>query len=479
VLLAALVYGPQVANGGFYWDDWQNALNVRFTPHGGLLGALSFATDRPVFGYRPVLTGLLVVQYEALGLHKELFLAAAALFATSTAWALYAVMRTLGVAAREALVPAALLLVFPWADSTRMWNTASFDTLAVTLYLLGLLAALHALRRGSRVLTVVSAALYLAACWTYEVLAVGVLASVAVYLLVAPRRAVLRRFALDAALTAVALGLVASGTTRTPLGAGDQLAHAGTLASQSFGLLARALVPVGDVPGIVGALALAAGAAVAARRGMLPPIALGVLCVVAGYVMFVPAARYYEPLAPGTLNRMNVFAAVGFVILVCALVRAVSWGRVMAAVLVAVIAVGWVVRVRDDQAGWQRSAEVQANVLGVVRETVPHPPRGATIYTFNSPSFVAPNVPAFSLPFDLRAAVRLDYDDDSLAAYPVRGLDVIRCLRHSLHPLGGTYGTKHGARYGEAWFVDVRERTAVRIDSRAQCRREAVRLVSV
>jgi hypothetical protein len=195
--------------------------------------------------------------------------------------------------------------------------------------------------------------------------------------------------------------------------------------------------------------------------------------------MFIPAARYYEPLAPGTINRMNALAAVGFVVLVCGLVRVVSRGRAMAAVLLMAIGAGYVVQVVDDQSGWLKSADVQANVLHAVRSTLPHPPAGATIYTFNSPSFVAPGVPAFSLPFDLRAAVRLDYDDDSLSAYPVRGLDVIRCLRRSLHPVGGTYGTEHGARYGEAWFVDVRERTAVRIDSPAQCRREAVRLVSV
>jgi hypothetical protein len=477
-LLGALVYGAQVLHGGFYWDDWQNAMNVRFTAEPGLLGALDQATDRPVFGYRPVLTALLVLQYEALGLHKELFLAVAALFGVSTSWALYLLLRTLGVAMREALVPAALLLVFPWVDSTRMWNTASFDTLAVTLYLLGLVLAVRALRSGRRLTVAASAALYLAACWTYEVLAFGVLASVAVYLLVAPRRAALRRFALDAAVAALALALVASGTTRTPLGPGDQVQHALTLAEQSFGLLARALVPVGEVPGIVGALALAAGAVLAYRRRELAVVGIGALCVVAGYTLFVPAALHYEPLAPGTTNRMNVLAAVGFVLLVCMLVRLVSRGPVMAAVLLVLIGAGYVVRVLDGQDGWRRSADVQEQVLDAVRTTVPDPPAGATIYTFNAPSFVAPGIPAFSLPFDLRAAVRLEYDDGTLSAFPVRGLDVIRCLDGSLHPLGGTYGEEHGAPYGFAWFVDVREGTAVRIDGREQCRREAARLVS-
>src|SRR3712207_7849415 len=44
----------------------------------------------------------------------------------------------------------------------------------------------------------------------------------------------------------------------------------------------------------------------------------------AGYLLFVPAARYYEPLSPGTINRMNVLAAVGYVVVVCALVRLAS-----------------------------------------------------------------------------------------------------------------------------------------------------------
>src|SRR3954453_11897375 len=187
LLLTALVFGPQVAHGGFYWDDWQNVANVHFAREPGVIGALDQSTERPVFGYRPGLTGLLVLEYKALGQHQHLFLAMAALFGAVTASALYLLLRTLGVAAREALVPAVLLLVFPWCDSTRMWNTASFDTLAVTFYLLGLTLAVRALRSGSRVLTAASLGLYLVAAWTYEVVTIAVLASVAVCLLVAPR----------------------------------------------------------------------------------------------------------------------------------------------------------------------------------------------------------------------------------------------------------------------------------------------------
>src|SRR3954449_7393495 len=475
-LLGALVYGPQVAHGGFYWDDWANAANVRFTGEPGLFGAIDQATERPVFGYRPVLTTMLVLQYEALGTHKHALIALAVLYAVTTAWALYLLLRTLGLRTREAIVPAALLLVFPWCDSTRMWNTASFDTLAVTFFLLGLTLAVRALRSGSRWLTAASLGLYLLAAWTYEIVAIGVLAAVAVYWLVAPGRAALRRFALDVVVVGIALAVVAAGTTRTPLPLADQVKHAGTLVEQSFSLLARALVPVGDVPGIVGALLAAAAVAVAVVRGAsrrwLVAGALGALGVVAGYVLFVPAARYYEPLAPGTTNRMNVLAAVGFVVLVSALVRMAA-GRRLAAVLLAAIAVGYVVHVRSDEHGWRRSAEVQSEVLAAVRTSIPSPPHGATIYTFNAPGFVAPGIPAFSLPFDLRSAVRLEYDDGSLRAYPIRGFDTIDCESAALPPVGGTYGPVHGAPYGEAWFVSVPRRRAFRVTSRVQC--EALR----
>jgi hypothetical protein len=495
LLVAALVYGPQVAHGGLYWDDWQNVANVHFAREPGLLGSLSQATERPVFGYRPVLTGLLVLQYEALGSHVHALLAMAALYGAITAFALFLLLRTLGLATREALVPAALLLVFPWCDSTRVWNTASFDTVAVTLYLLGLTVAVRALRatpagRARIVLTAASLALYLAAAWTYEIVAIAVACSVAVYLMVAPRRAAVRRFALDLVVVGVALALVAAGTTRTPLSLGDQARHAVTLAGQSFSLLARALVPVGDPPGIVGAVLLVAvvGAALAARRRgpelrrWLAAAALGGLCVAAGYLLFAPAGRYYEPLAPGTTNRMNVLAAVGYAVLVYALVRLVAAlvaGRrapVLAAVLLAAIGAGYVVRVLDDEQGWRRSADLQEQVLNAVRATVPHPQPGARIYTFEAPAAAAPGIPVFSLPFDLNAAVRLRYDDPSLRAYPIRGFDVIRCLSDRLEPAGGSYGPAHGARYGQAWFVAVRRRSAVLIDSAAQCRRWAALL---
>jgi hypothetical protein len=471
LLLGAALFGPQVADGGFYWDDWQNAVNGHVAGDPGLFTSLDRGTLRPVFGYRPALTVMLVVEHWALGGDKHLHLAMALLFGVLTAWALYLLLRVCGLGRLESAPPAALLLIFPWTDSTRMWATASFDTLAVALYLLGATLAVRALQgRAGRGAVVASLALYLVASWTYEVVSAAVLASVALYLCVAPRRAALRRFGLDALVVAVALAVVVTGTSREPQSLGTQVDHAGTLASQSFSLLARALVPVGYVPGVVGAALLAALCVWGYLRGerrWLAVAGLGALCVAAGYALFVPAAPYYEPLAPGTTNRMNVLAAVGFSLVVYALVRLLARSPAWAAALCVLIGVGYVVKVADDQSGWQRSARLQAQVL----DAIPDPGGRATFYTFGMPTFAAPGVPVFSLPFDLKAAIRLKYHTHRLAGYPMASGTVVNCAPDIVYPTGGTYSRIHGARYGEAYFVDVPHRRVVPVRSRADCLR--------
>jgi hypothetical protein len=52
----------------------------------------------------------------------------------------------------------------------------------------------------------------------------------------------------------------------------------------------------------------------------------------------------------------------------------------------------------------------------------------------------------------------------------------MRCGTTEMHPVGGTYSAVHGARYGEAWFVNVPRRAAVRIDGAGECRRWAALL---
>jgi len=271
-------------------------------------------------------------------------------------------------------------------------------------------------------------------------------------------------------VVAIALVVVVTGTSRSPESLSTQIDHPGTLASQAFSLLARALVPVGAVPGWVGAVLLVAlctwGYARGERR-WLAVAGLGALLVAAGYALFVPAAPYYEPLAPGTTNRMNVLAAVGFAVLVYALARLLVRRADFAAALCLLIGAGYVVKVAGDEGGWQRSARAQAQVL----RALPDPGGRVTFYTYGVPTFAAPGVPVFSLPFDLKAALRLKYGTHRLSAYPLSSKTVIHCEAGSLYPTGGTYSRVHGAPYGAAIFVDVPKHRLDRVDSRADCLR--------
>jgi hypothetical protein len=305
------------------------------------------------------------------------------------------------------------------------------------------------------------------------VVTVAVLGSIALYLAVAPRRAALRRWALDVAVVAIALIVVVTGTSRTPESLSTQVDHAGTLASQAFSLLARALIPVGDVPGWVGALLLVLVCGFAWWRGERRWVAvagLGALCVVCGYALFVPAAPYYRPLSPGTVTRMNVLAAVGYAVLVYALVRMAAGRRRpwLAAAVCVLIGAGYVVKVAHDERGWQRSARIQAQVLDALPR---HAAPGTTFYTFGAPTYAAPGIPAFSLPFDLKAALRLRERTHLVAAYPMSRGNGIVCAPGLLYPTGGTYSRVHGARYGRAVFVDVPARRTVPVRSRSECLR--------
>jgi hypothetical protein len=163
---------------------------------------------------------------------------------------------------------------------------------------------------------------------------------------------------------------------------------------------------------------------------------------------------------------MNVLAAVGFALLVYAMVR-IAFRRVpfVAALALVAIGIGYFVKVVDDRGGWERSASEQRRVLA----SIPRPPPRTTVYTFRAPRFAAPGVPVFSLPFDLKAALRLRYDNPSLAAYPMAASAAIVCGRYTLYPTGGTYGKVEGAAYGSAWFVDVPAGRVVPIADRADC----------
>lgn len=494
LLLGALVFGSHVAHGGFYWDDWENAATTRYEYQAGFLGPL----DLRQFLYQPGLALLLPVPHALFGLHPGLHLALAIVLAALMSLALYALLRTGGMERPYAGAIAALVLVFPWSDSTRLWATASINNVAVSLCLVGAvlgMLGLAARGRRARRLTAASVALYVASVLTYSVAAVFALLSVLAYARVVPFRDALRRWRIDLVAIFAAMVFVGLLTTKGVQSLSGQVEHLATMVRQTGTLFAMAVAPFGSPPrAVVAALVvvLVALAGVAAwrlpasdparrylRRWLI--VAGGaVASIAAGYALFVPGDPKYVPLAPGIYNRVNIVAAIGFAVLVQALAvlaatlalrgERLRTARTAAALaLSAVVAVGWI-RVTDDhQRSWARAAMLQERVLDRIEQARAGVPRGGTIYTFGSPIQAAAGVPVFAQSWDLDAAAKLTLEDPRVVAYPVRPTATVRCRPGSVAIHDYRFGKALPRSYRRLVFLDIRDGALRRIPDPAAC----------
>lgn len=137
--IALLAFGPHIHHGGFYSDDWANAADYRFDEQ-----------IQAGLGLRYLLLLLLPVPHAVFGLDASDHLLLASALAVSSAGAFYAVLRLLRFGRIHAFAMSTLVLVFPGADSLRLWATAGVNSLSVTLFLTGLAIALRASRRAGR-----------------------------------------------------------------------------------------------------------------------------------------------------------------------------------------------------------------------------------------------------------------------------------------------------------------------------------------
>src|SRR5205085_10439397 len=103
-------------------------------------------------------------------------LAVAAAMVVVQATLLYALLRRVGLIARDALACAALSLAFPFSDSVWLWGVLSLTSLAIAAALLGVilaLRALHSSRGRALALHAASLTLYVLSILSYEVFAVA------------------------------------------------------------------------------------------------------------------------------------------------------------------------------------------------------------------------------------------------------------------------------------------------------------------
>jgi len=504
-LLTGLAFGAHLRPGGFYNDDWAFLVTAHFS--GGFLEGVD------AFGYlsfRPLMTLYWPAVFGVLGAeptwHAAWTLSVSALMGALV----FLLLRRLGVEALHAGLIAALVLLFPAADSTRFWPAMSANVLAVALYLAGVIASLAAFRATGRRALLLHAggvALLLCSVLLYEIASTLILVTGSLYVVLWGRRG-LWRWAIDVAAIAAVLLLVTSGTFYEPLPLGEMPDHALEVADQAGWVLADSLwAPASPSHRVavavwVGMAAVLAAAAWRLRRGAPDApgapelrrwlqLAVGALvATAAAYAAAVPSP-HLSPLGPGQQNRANVLGGIGLVVLLyavlmlaalvaCSRSRAPARAAGALVVLAAlVIGAGDLRQVRADQRGWERSAVLQEYIVDQVEMAVGELPRGGTVYTFGAPAEAAPGVPVFAAVWDLAGALALRYNDPSLEGYPVLSGSRVDCGRDEvvLHNANDSFESQ-AASYGPVYFVDVIGAQATRVADRRACRKAAPALLA-
>jgi hypothetical protein len=422
------------------------------------------------------------------------------------AWSVYLLLRLLATERVHAGAIAVLLLVFPAADSVRLWAGAAAGQLTVTFVMLGLVLAVLAFRREGRVALALHGAsllLYLASILLHESTLVLIGAAVLLYRAIAPWRASLTRWAVDVGACALTVLTV---TTRSSAAwprqdLAGQLDHARAISDQAVVLLTSVALPFGSGSwlAILPLLLVLLAAAYVVRRldrddparsdllRWLAIVGAGVVVVVAGYLIYVPAISYYVPAATGIANRMNVLPSVGYVliaygvvVLACILAfrtfgnrRALVAGFAVAGALI--LCLGYLDRLVDDIRRFDRAYALGADVISGLG-AVPQPPSGTTIFSAGQPIEVEPGFPVFGNTWDLSGAVRVLYNDDSLTGLPYFPGTTLACHADGLEPVNPRYGTdgqgnavRFRPPYGKVLFYDAPSRRYELVTSRRQC----------
>jgi hypothetical protein len=500
--LAIVVFGYHVRHGSFYYDDWSNAALSAYPAKPGLLGSLeAFWT---VTGYRPMLALYLPVLHAVLGTHEHVQLAWAVLLGVFLSVSLFALLRTLGLERIHAFAIAALALIFPASDATRLWATSATASLVAGMYFCGLVLALRGLDSSSRRARISyhagALALYLAAISMYELVATVAIVSGVFYVWRGGLRRGLKLFAVD--LTAIVLLLgytVSQSKIDKSTSLSESVEHARAIFDQGWSVFAASAEPFGNPSHAVVLAALGVAVALGgvvwwrlprtdpARREIGTWLILAVAATLWMWVawsVFIPAAPYYAPGRLGVGNRVNALAGIGVVTALYAVVMLLAStvcrllhvrARVATAVgllAAAALAVGYVHIVERDDAAWNLASHWQNRVLDVLRTRVSRPTTNATIFAFEYPSYTTPGVPTFASSWDLNGAVKLLYHRRAIAGYPVIAGASMVCSPTGVYPEGAGYTSQFVANYGQAYLVDIGTERVAAPRTQAECQRE-------
>lgn len=505
-LIAVLVYGENARDGGWVGDAWLTRAWYVLYPHNDFFATVGHFLDLNSMSARPANAVYRVALNEWFGGDTEAWFAWQIASCVCMCFAIYALLRELGLAFLDATAIVVLLAIFPASAAIWLWSPVVHASLAIALAAVGFLLALRAFRAEGRrrlALHLASLLLFLLSLLLYEVCLPLILASFLLYALQAPKRQAARRWLVDCAVV-VPLALLVSGPSESRgQDVAGSFSHAIDMATELPTLLFEKLLPFESAPWLA-ALALAALYAWGLRtmlrrvddrvgprlRRLFAVNAAGVVVIALGYLVYVPGLDYYHPLATGIGDRVNAIPALGWVLFLYSLVAVLATlltqrlqRRQTAVVLLTgslavALGISWLAPIADESRAYVAATEEGDRVLEVVERAVPDPPRGSAIWTFGQPVEISPGVPVFANYWNMTGAVALSYHDRHIRSFVALPGTSFECRADGVVPGGnfeyfpprqpGVLG-RFGSRYGRTWFVDTVRGQIAAVDSRARC----------
>ncbi len=499
LLAATAVYAAHVLRGGWYLDDWITVAQIREA--GGVAEAFNVMNT---VTYRPGLSASQVALYAIAGEAPSNYLAIGVALTALQAGLFYLVLRSLRFSAVVAGMAAAIFLVLPCIDATRLWTAAFPIQLAGALYLGGVLAALNGLKKapwgpqiGWHLVAVVS---FAASMLTYELIVGVVLVTFTLYAVQGRFRRSVWRLVADWSCAAIVLYFLAqravdSRGANTSIGfLWDRAQQMWSPAEEVF----RSLIPWSDVlGGAIGLVLLIAGLAgigIAIHRrdseapdlkAWLAIAGLALVFALAGLLMLLPADPYFIPRATGLGNRVSAFAAFGAVVLLLALIaitcgglgalfKRPAAGFAAALAITATTAAVLTTREVQQQDPWAQAWDEQIAVLSAINDALDgQVSPTAAVITFRHTTFILPaDVSVFAYSWDLRGALMSVFHVPNAVGHP--WMDGARCGTNGVVFGDGTGAPNGAVPYGysrDLVFVDADAATAHRVLSRQECER--------
>jgi hypothetical protein len=492
--LALGIYLPFAVRAGWYYDDW--ALFGAMHNAGASWAQRFNACVQATSDGRKLECSFPFAEFQLWGSHRVAYALVSIGLLVLMAGLAYGILRRCRLAWPWAAAAAALLIVFPGSDSTRLWPNASIGEYVVSLVLIGILIVLTALRRDTRwpqlILHAVAALLSVVAMLTYEIAVPLVALSGLIYWAAHRNRRALWRGAVD---LGIAAAFVIYRLTLAPVDPasgfvehrtlGGYLSHAWKLLETAWSTWHQAFAP-----GWVGVAAIAIVLLAAAvyfirtpdvRRRLLPWFTLlAASVVVAGVsaLAFVTANDLYLLDLDGTFNRLNLpgsfayaCAFVALLGLIYELVRRLVPMRRIALLAVGVLAAASVWHQLGISAAHKRAWEVswseQKTALAGYRVAVQGLPSDARLIGMGAPLYEDGFVPVFAASWDLQGAIAYTTAVKPPAAMPLD--PTLQCGASGLVS-GGAVQMPYRVPGQPLYFINAQRRAAIAVNSQTGCK---------